>query len=144
MDGEDASPITIQKADTNLGEKVTRSCSGLIICERHRHRYEVNPEYISPLTSHGIIFVRKGDTGKRMEILELRDHPWFVGVQFHPEYLSRVLEPSRPYLGFSASSAGCFDEIVQKTWTIEWIAVDKRVGMSSFKALKKIWYCSRS
>jgi len=47
-----------------------------------------------------------------MEILELRDHPWFVGVQFHPEYLSRVLEPSRPYLGFLAASAGCFEEVV--------------------------------
>jgi len=46
-----------------------------------------------------------------MEILELKDHPYFVGVQFHPEYLSRVLEPSKPYLGFVAASAGCLEVV---------------------------------
>lgn len=49
-----------------------------------------------------------------MEILELQGHPYFVGVQFHPEYLSRVLEPSKPYLGFVAASAGCLDEVIGK------------------------------
>ena len=52
----------------------------------------------------------KDDRGERMEILELKDHPWFVGVQFHPEYLSRVLRPSVPYLGFVAASSGCLEE----------------------------------
>lgn len=83
-----------------------------VILERHRHRYEVNPEYIERLTAHGLSFVGKDDRGERMEILELKDHPWFVGVQFHPEYLSRVLEPSKPYLGFVAASAGCLDEVI--------------------------------
>ena len=83
-----------------------------VILERHRHRYEVNPAYIERLTAHGLSFIGKDDTGERMEILELKDHPWFVGVQFHPEYLSRVLEPSKPYLGFVAASAGCLDEAV--------------------------------
>ena len=85
---------------------------GPIILERHRHRYEVNPAYISRLTSHGLSFIGKDDKGERMEILELKDHPWFVGVQFHPEYLSRVLQPSKPYLGFVAASAGCLAEVV--------------------------------
>ena len=85
-----------------------------VILERHRHRYEVNPAYIERLTSHGLSFVGKDDTGERMEILELKDHPWFVGVQFHPEYLSRVLEPSKPYLGFVAASAGCLEETVSR------------------------------
>ena len=67
--------------------------------ERHRHRYEVNPDYIKRLTDAGISFIGKDDTGERMEIVELKDHPFFVGVQFHPEYLSRVLKPSPPYLG---------------------------------------------
>lgn len=49
-----------------------------------------------------------------MEIMELKDHPWFVGVQFHPEYLGRVLEPSKPYLGFVAASAGRLDDILEK------------------------------
>ncbi|KAH9219515.1 CTP synthase [Leptodontidium sp. 2 PMI_412] len=87
---------------------------GLIIHERHRHRYEVNPAYVSKLASHGLNIVGKDDKGERMEISELKDHPWFVGVQFHPEYLSKVLEPSRPYLGFFAASAGCLDEVMER------------------------------
>ena len=71
----------------------------LAINERHRHRYEVNPEYVDRLTQAGLRFVGKGDGGKRMEILELPNHKWFVAVQYHPEYLSRVLQPSEPYLG---------------------------------------------
>ncbi|KAI9765048.1 MAG: CTP synthase ura7 [Geoglossum simile] len=76
------------------------------ILERHRHRYEVNPQYIERLAEGGLEFIGKDERGERMEILELRNHPWFVGVQFHPEYRSRVLHPSKPYLGFVAASAG--------------------------------------
>ena len=57
-------------------------------------------------------FVGRDDSGKRMEILELKDHPFFVGVQFHPEYLSRVLRPSKPFLGLVAASAGILPEIL--------------------------------
>ncbi|KAG0643619.1 CTP synthase N-terminus-domain-containing protein [Tuber brumale] len=87
------------------GEKET-------ISERHRHRYEVNPEYIERLS--GLNFVGKDDKGERMEIVELKDHPYYVGVQFHPEYLSRVLSPSKPYLGFVAASAGVLDQMLEK------------------------------
>jgi CTP synthase len=59
-------------------------------------------------------FVGKDDAGVRMEVVEIKDHPWFVGVQFHPEYLSRVLDPSRPYLGFVAASAGMLDEVTRE------------------------------
>lgn len=76
------------------------------IQERHRHRYEVNPEYVDRLSEAGMNFVGKDENGERMEIVELKDHPYFVGVQFHPEYLSRVLNPSKPYLGFVAASSG--------------------------------------
>jgi len=82
--------------------------------ERHRHRYEVNPEYIDRPAKGGLEFVGKDDKGVRMEILELKDHPWYVGVQFHPEYLSRVLHPSKPYLGFVAAAAGCFRKVMQE------------------------------
>jgi CTP synthase len=85
------------------------------INERHRHRYEVNPKYIDELKQAGCCFIGKDDRGERMEILELKDHPWFVGVQFHPEYLSRVLNPSKPYLGFVAASAGMLDEVVERS-----------------------------
>ena len=65
--------------------------------ERHRHRYEVNPEYIDELESAGITF--SGRAGNRMEILELDDHPYFVGTQFHPEFRSRPGRASPPFVG---------------------------------------------
>lgn len=86
----------------------------LIILERHRHRYEVNPAYLDTLASHGLTFVGKDENGKRMEILELKDHPWFVGVQFHPELLSRVLRSSKPFLGFIAAASGCLAELLER------------------------------
>jgi CTP synthase len=81
------------------------------ILERHRHRYEVNPAFIERIEQGGLSFVGKDEKGERMEVVEIKDHPWYVGVQFHPEYLSRVLDPSRPYLGFIAASAGLLDEV---------------------------------
>ncbi|KAF1917534.1 CTP synthase N-terminus-domain-containing protein [Ampelomyces quisqualis] len=84
------------------------------ILERHRHRYEVNADFIDTLEAAGLAFVGKDDAGVRMEVVEIKDHPWFVGVQFHPEYLSRVLDPSRPYLGFVAASAGMLDEVTRE------------------------------
>ncbi|KAK3114943.1 CTP synthase ura7 [Teratosphaeriaceae sp. CCFEE 6253] len=83
------------------------------IAERHRHRYEVNPAYIDRLQAKGLTFIGKDETGVRMEVIELREHPWFVGVQFHPEYLSRVLHPSKPYLGFIAAAAGMLGEVTR-------------------------------
>jgi CTP synthase len=85
-----------------------------IINERHRHRYEVNPDYIEQLEKSGLEFVGKDNKGVRMEILEPKDHPWYVGVQFHPEYLSRMLQPSRPYPGFVATAAGCLERISEE------------------------------
>jgi CTP synthase len=85
-----------------------------VVEERHRHRYEVNPNYVDRLEKAGLNFIGKDDTGNRMEIVELDDHPWYVGVQFHPEYQSKVLDPSRPYLGFFAASAGCLDQITKE------------------------------
>ncbi|KKY23305.1 putative ctp synthase [Diplodia seriata] len=84
------------------------------ILERHRHRYEVNPEYIERLEKGGLNFVGKDEKAERMEVIELKDHPFFVGVQYHPEYLSRVLDPSRPYLGFVAASSKCLPEITKQ------------------------------
>jgi CTP synthase len=81
------------------------------INERHRHRYEVNPAYVDRLHTGGLEFVGKDESGQRMEIVELKDHPWYVGVQFHPEYLSRVLMPSKPYLGFVAAASGCLEKV---------------------------------
>lgn len=98
----------------NPGCPTTATLEGSLassVLERHRHRYEVNPAYIEKLEENGLTFVGKDDQNVRMEIIELKDHPWFVGVQYHPEYLSRVLEPSRPCLGFVAASAGVLDAV---------------------------------
>jgi CTP synthase len=65
--------------------------------ERHRHRYEVNLEYIDDLEAAGMVF--SGTSGNRMEILELPDHPYFVGTQFHPEFRSRPTRASPPFVG---------------------------------------------
>lgn len=67
--------------------------------ERHRHRYEVSPEYVDRLTGAGLRFVATNEDGTRMEAFDMDDHPYFVGVQYHPEYLTRPLKPSPPYLG---------------------------------------------
>lgn len=75
-----------------------------VIEERHRHRYEVNPKFVQQLEESGLRIVAKDDTGERMDIIDLKDHPYFVGVQFHPEYLSRPLKPSPPYLGLILAS----------------------------------------
>lgn len=85
------------------------------IAERHRHRYEVNPDMVETLEKAGLSFIGKDEKGERMEIIEIRDHPWFVGVQFHPEYLSRVLAPSKAFLGFFAAAAGSLDEVTAAT-----------------------------
>ena len=85
------------------------------VLERHRHRYEVNPKYIDQLSEAGLNFIGKDDKNERMEIVELKDHPYYVGVQFHPEFMSRVLSPSIPYLGFVAACAGLLDEVTQGT-----------------------------
>ncbi len=66
--------------------------------ERHRHRYEVNPEYIDRLTEGDLRF--SGEAGNRMEIVELADHPFFLGTQFHPEFRSRPTRASPPFVGF--------------------------------------------
>ena len=65
------------------------------ITERHRHRYEVNPEYIEQITDAGLVFSGTSPNKKLMEICELpqSEHPFFVGTQFHPEFLARPLSP---------------------------------------------------
>uniref|UniRef100_A0A0D3DF62 CTP synthase n=2 Tax=Brassica oleracea var. oleracea TaxID=109376 RepID=A0A0D3DF62_BRAOL len=62
--------------------------------ERHRHRYEVNPAMVPRLESAGLTFPGKDESGQRMEIVELPNHPFYVGAQFHPEYKSRPGKPS--------------------------------------------------
>jgi CTP synthase len=70
------------------------------ISERHRHRYEFNPAYIDRLAENGLVFSGKSPDGKFIEIIELADHPWFLGCQFHPELKSKPLAPHPLFVSF--------------------------------------------
>ncbi|KAK4880888.1 hypothetical protein RN001_004207 [Aquatica leii] len=86
--------------ETSNNSKIKRLYYGKDrIEERHRHRYEVNPKYIIELEKAGLVFVGVDTDAERMEILELENHPYYVAVQFHPEYLSRPMAPSPPFMG---------------------------------------------
>ncbi len=74
------------------------------ISERHRHRYEFNPAYEPALTAHGMRISGKSPDGKFVEIAELPGHPWFIAVQFHPEFKSKPLQPHPLFAGFVGAS----------------------------------------
>jgi CTP synthase len=71
-----------------------------VISERHRHRYEVNMTYRKQLEDAGLVFSGLSPDGKLPEIVELKDHPWFIGVQFHPELKSKPFEPHPLFKSF--------------------------------------------
>jgi CTP synthase len=70
------------------------------ISERHRHRYEFNREYESTLVANGLDITGETPDGTYVEIVEIRDHPWFLGCQFHPEFKSRPIEPHPLFKAF--------------------------------------------
>lgn len=73
------------------------------ITERHRHRYEVNAKYIDRLEAKGLKFSGMSPDGNLPEIVEIPEHPWFVGVQFHPEFKSSIFEPHPLFTSFIAA-----------------------------------------
>jgi len=75
-----------------------------IIYERHRHRYEFNNEYRNEYKEMGMVFSGLSPDEKLVEIIEIPDHPWFVGVQFHPEFKSRPNRPHPLFVGFIKAS----------------------------------------
>lgn len=73
---------------------------------------QVNPEMVEWLETAGLRFVGKDETGRRMEILELPGHPYYVGVQFHPEFKSRPGKPSAVFLGLILAASGQMDSYI--------------------------------
>jgi len=88
-------------AKLSANSHVSRIYGGnTMISERHRHRYEVNSAYIDSLESQGLVFSGMSPDGLLPEIVERPDHPWFVGVQFHPELKSKPFDPHPLFAGF--------------------------------------------
>jgi CTP synthase len=83
------------------GNSVVRTIYGADqISERHRHRYEVNIHYREPLERGGLLFSGMSPDGELPEIVERPDHPWFIGVQFHPELKSKPFDPHPLFASF--------------------------------------------
>ena len=70
-----------------------------VISERHRHRYEFNNEYINDMENNGLIITGKLQNGELVEIVEVKNHPYMIGVQFHPELKSRITNPHPLFVG---------------------------------------------
>ena len=78
-----------------------------IIQERHRHRYEVNNDFRKSLTEHGMVLSGISPDGRIIEMIELKDHPWFIGTQAHPELKSRPNRPHPLFAGFIKAALEC-------------------------------------
>jgi len=98
------SRATVLKDQDSLCARIYAGKS--VIYERHRHRYEVNAACVPALESRGLRFTGQDDRGQRMQVCELRGHPFYFGCQFHPEFLSRPAQPSPPILGLVLAAAG--------------------------------------
>ena len=70
------------------------------IQERHRHRYEFNNRYLNEFDTNGFVAIGKNSDTELVEVIEIKDHPWFIGVQFHPEYKSTVSCPHPLFVSF--------------------------------------------
>jgi CTP synthase len=87
-------------ASLKEGSKVAQIYDSNEISERHRHRYEVNVNYREQLENSGMIFSGLSPDGKLPEICEREDHPWFIGVQYHPELKSKPFDPHPLFVSF--------------------------------------------
>ena len=94
------------KEESNLRKAYDAS----VIYERHRHRYEANPKYRDMLEEKGMEIT--GESHGLIEAVEVKDHPWFLGVQFHPEFTSRLQNPNPAILAFVKASAAYKEDIL--------------------------------
>ena len=86
------------------GSRAHRAYGVVRISERHRHRYEFNNDYLDRLITHGLLISGTSPTKDLVEIVELGDHPWFLGCQFHPEFKSRPMDPHPLFRDFIAAA----------------------------------------
>ena len=90
------------ECNTKEGSNLREAYAASTIFERHRHRYEANPKYREALEAKGMEVT--GESHGLIEAVEIKDHPWFLGVQFHPEFTSRLQNPSPAILAFVKSA----------------------------------------
>jgi CTP synthase len=91
------------------GSKAATVYGSELIYERHRHRFEVNNRYRPLLEAAGMILSGQSPDGRLVEIIELKDHPWFVASQFHPEFRSRPDRPHPLFDGFIGAAVALAD-----------------------------------
>ena len=94
--------LGLYPATPDPGSKAAAVYGQEVIYERHRHRFEVNNRYRQTLEGAGMLLSGQSPDGRLVEIVELRDHPWFVASQFHPEFKSRPERPHPLFDGFVA------------------------------------------
>jgi len=92
------------RCELKAGSRARALYGEALIDERHRHRYEFNCLYERTLTEGGLEIVGRSQDGKFVEIVELPGHPWYVAVQFHPEFKSKPLKPHPLFAGFIEAS----------------------------------------
>jgi CTP synthase len=90
------------ECNTKEGSNLREAYNASTIFERHRHRYEANPKYRDALESSGMDVT--GESNGLIEAIEVKDHPWFLGVQFHPEFTSRLQSPNQTIVAFVKSA----------------------------------------
>ena len=92
------------------GTTLERCCGSGTISERHRHRYEFNNAYRGVLQNAGLTFSGLSPDGQLVEVVELSDRDFYVGVQYHPEFKSRPNRPHPLFVGFIGAAAGTIKE----------------------------------
>jgi len=90
------------ECDTKEGSNLKEAYGSSVIYERHRHRYEANPAYREQFEANGMDIT--GESNGLIEAVEVVDHPWFLGVQFHPEFTSRLQNANPAILSFVKAS----------------------------------------
>ena len=86
------------------GSKTAEAYGTTEVVERHRHRYEFNNDYLADFEAHGMKAVGTNPETGLVEVVELENHPWFVGTQYHPEYKSTVRRPHPLFVAFVAAA----------------------------------------
>ena len=130
---EDEAKIALLQKDKMQHFRLGKLQKGVkTVLERHRHRYEVNPQFIADIEKKGLVFsghhVREDDA-RLMEFIELPNHPWFLGCQSHPEFKSIPLQPQALFSAFIKAAKEC---------SLHEGPLDTKIGKAAQPALRGI------